>query len=408
MPETPVIVADADIPYLNPVLGPMGSLISIPGHRIGPDDVRNADALVVRSITGVNRALLENSRVKFVGSATSGVDHVDQDWLKDRGITFADAAGANAESVVEYVLAVIAIGLRRIGGRLSDLTLGVVGCGRIGGRLVRRAEALGMRVLANDPPLVGSGKEPGQTTFIDLDELLERSDIVSVHVPLTHRGPDSTVGLIDADGISRMKPGAWLIQSSRGGTVDETDAVRARLERHLAFLALDVWTDEPAPDAASVEAADIATPHIAGYSRDAKLSGILRIRDALARALDVALPGSGDPGGSDNRPGTEASPPDLPAPSRFSLHTEAGPAPTDVLCGLVRQMIDLEADDARFRRAWSDEHTAIKRAEQFHRLRASCPPRWSFSRFSLQAAPPGLTSGFLTEGIGIGTVPVDA
>lgn len=402
MRETPVIVADADIPYMNPVLGSVGSLVSIPGHRIGPEDVRDADALVVRSITGVNAALLENSRVKIVGSATSGVDHVDQLWLRDQGITFADAAGANAESVVEYVLAAIATGLGLNGGRLGDLTLGVVGCGRIGGRLVRRARALGMRVLANDPPLVRAGKAPKTTTFTDLDVLLERADVVSVHVPLVRRGPDSTVSLIDAQGISRMPRGAWLIQTSRGGTVDEAAAVRARQQRHLAFLALDVWEGEPEPDTASIAAADIATPHIAGYSRDAKLSGILRIRDALARALCVPAPGA------DGLPGADFRPPDLPAASRFILRTEAGPDPTGFFRGLVQQMIGLEADDARFRSALSGERTAIGRAEQFHRLRASYPARWSFSRYALQIVPPGLPSGFLTEGMGIRTMPLDA
>lgn len=394
----PTIVVDADIPYVNPVLGPIGRLIPVPGHRIGRGHVRKADALVVRSVTGVNAELLDGSRIRFVGSATSGVDHVDVDWLEEHDIAFADAAGANADSVVEYVLSSIAAGLGTSETRLDEIALGVVGCGRVGGRLAERAEALGMHVLRNDPPRVRSGDTAPDTSFIQLDALLQGADIVSIHVPLVRTGRDCTVDLIGEASIDRMKPGAWLIQSSRGGTVDEHAAVRARQEGRLGFLVLDVFSGEPVPDAGSIRTADIATPHIAGYSRDAKLEGVLRIRDALVTSLDLR---------------TEheyVHPADLPDPSAFILGTSHGSDPTAVFRDIVPRMYDVTTDDSRFRRAWfgtlAEAAAAGDRAEAFHRLRATCPPRWSFTRYSLDEVPDGVAPSFLTDGIGVGTVHV--
>ena len=363
---SPVIVLDRDIPGAEDIFSGLGEVVAVPGDEIGPETVRKADIVVVRSITRIDESLLSGSSVGFVGSATAGIDHLDTAFLSGSGISWANAPGANAESVVEYVLAAIAVIASRLGVRWRSRTLGVVGCGQVGERLSRRGEALGMHVLRNDPPRAA---DEGQEGFVSLSQVLTGSDIVSVHTPLVNDGPDNTVRLLNAENIGLMKPGSWLIQSSRGGVVDERAAVKARRSGRLAALVLDVFENEPDPDPEIVAAADLATGHIAGYSRDAKRSGVLMIRDAVLRHLGID-------------PSTESRNDCF----RGDIHLprDAGgdwlpPQSPEWLDGIISQLMDIRSDDSRFRKALLSQNATAA----FHRYRASYPPRYAWSGYGL-------------------------
>ena len=201
-----------------------GDVRPFSGRAIDSTQLRRADVLIVRSVTRVDSDLLAGTSVRFVGSLTTGVDHVDVEYLRSTGIAFATAAGFNAKPVAEYVLACLFLIASDRGVSPDSLTLGVVGAGRIGRRLGRWAERLGLRVLYNDPPLERAG---GPGPWATVAEVLAESDVISVHTPLKHGGPFPTAKLVGADWLERMKRDATLINTSRGGVCDESSIIRA-------------------------------------------------------------------------------------------------------------------------------------------------------------------------------------
>lgn len=288
------IVADQDIFAVEEIFQPLGELVLLPGRSIYRRDLADADALLVRSVLTVGRDLLAGSAVKFVGTATSGVDHVDARWLREAGIAFAHARGANAPAVVEYCLGALA--RLTLAGRIDQTArrVGVIGAGAIGGLLARKLRTLGYDVIVCDPPLAeaaeksGPGLEPG-FDYQSMEAALD-CDIVSLHVPLTHAGRHATAGMLDADALARLRPGALLLQTSRGGVVDE-QALLVRLsggpEIHCV---IDVWENEPAVNAALAGMASLATPHIAGYSEQAKWAAGLMLARQLAAHFELPQP----------------------------------------------------------------------------------------------------------------------
>ncbi len=275
------IVVDANIPFAEKAFSVFGNVRVASGRQIDHTLVKDADLLLVRSVTRVDRALLENTTVRFVGTATIGTDHVDADYLAGRGIAFVSAPGSNARSVAEYVACALVHVFEGDPEALSRRTLGVIGKGNVGSRVLSIAYGLGMRCLVCDPPLerAGGGKE-----FVPLDETIRGSDIVTLHVPLTDSGAYPTRYLVDAKFIGRMKPSAMLINTSRGRVVRE--AALLSLRNRLGPVVLDVWEDEPAIGLKTLAAADIATPHIAGYSYDGKVRGCRMLFNAVAAFLN--------------------------------------------------------------------------------------------------------------------------
>jgi erythronate-4-phosphate dehydrogenase len=273
------IVVDENIPCAQEAFGPMGEVRLVAGRFLGREDVEGADALVVRSVTRVGRDLLEGTGVRFVGTATIGVDHVDVDYLRQAGIGFASAAGCNARSVVEYVVAALLEIALAEGRGLQGRTLGIVGCGNIGGRLSEVAPLLGLRVLLNDPPLERAGRGG---PYVGLEELLAESDFVSLHVPKVTTGPDRTIGLIDEERLEGMRRTAWLINTSRGDVVEGDALHDAIVAGRIAGAVLDVWENEPGIDRALLDVVFVGTPHVAGYSLEGKLNGTVMMHDALA------------------------------------------------------------------------------------------------------------------------------
>lgn len=277
MPLT--VVADENIPGLEQVSGPGLNLQIMPGRGIDARHLRQADALLVRSVTPVNHSLLAGSPVSFVGSATSGVDHVDLDYLRRHSIGFAAAPGANADSVVDYVFSVLAVMAIDHGLDWLQTRIGVVGAGQVGGRLLRRLASLGIEARVSDP-FVEAASLPSPHARCDIGAVLE-CPVVTLHTPLTRQGAHPTYHLLDAGRLSRLRSDQLLINAARGAVVDN-GALLARLGKApAAHVALDTWEGEPDIDPALLQAVTLATPHIAGYSLDGKWRATRMIVEAL-------------------------------------------------------------------------------------------------------------------------------
>lgn len=352
------IVADENIPFIRQACAGLGEVRLLPGRAIRREDVRDADVLFVRSVTRVDAALLEGSRVRFVGTATIGADHVDAPALAALGIAFASAPGSNAVSVAEYVVAALLTLAERRRWYLAGMTLGIIGVGNVGSRVAARARALGLSVLLNDPPLARRG---ALREHAALPDLLAAADVVTVHVPLERDGADPTYHLIDEAFLRALKPGAALINTSRGAVHD----TRALLASPPAALVLDVWEGEPRIDGALLQRCDLATPHIAGYSFDGKARGSEMIVNAARAALRLE--------------GTWSADALLPAPPPPVSLNVNGLSIQDVLRQAVRVAYDIEADDARLRA--TQTLPEAERALAFDQLRKEYPIRREFARF---------------------------
>jgi erythronate-4-phosphate dehydrogenase len=264
------IVAEASIPYLRGVLEELGEVTYLPNPEITPAAVKDADWLIVRSITKCSRHLLEGSSVQLITSATIGYDHIDTAYCAEAGITWRNAPGCNADAVGQYVGCSLARCCVEKGGTLRGKTYGIVGAGHTGMAAARYAETLGMEVLLNDPP---RADEEGQGNFVSLRTIAEECDYVDLHVPLTRDGEYPTYHLIDRDFIKSLRRMPVVINACRG-PVTETDALLMGLrERRISNVIIDCWEGEPHPTPELVDAAWQATPHIAGFSADGKANG---------------------------------------------------------------------------------------------------------------------------------------
>lgn len=278
------IVADSNIACVEEAFGGLGEVRLVPGRDIRPPVLRGAELLLVRSVTRITAELLEGSGVRFVGTATSGIDHIDRAYLQSHGIGFAAAPGSNARAVAEYVLSAVLVWAERLGRPLHDTSAGIIGCGQVGTRVAHLLQALGIGCVLNDPPLE---ERTGDPRFRGLREALQ-CDIVTLHVPLTRSGPHATSHLIDARGLAQMKPEAILINSARGGIVDEAALLRSLEQRPRLAAVLDCWEGEPYINAALLERATLASPHVAGYSVEAKLRATEALYRSVCRWLGVA------------------------------------------------------------------------------------------------------------------------
>ena len=247
------LICDENIPFVHRFFDSFGEVVTRPGRSLQAADLEGADALIVRSVTRVNAELLARSDLRFVGTCTIGIDHLDTDYLDERGIAWASAPGCNSGGVVQYVLAALA----QLRPNWRQLSIGVIGAGGVGGRLMRTLQAVGVDCCAYDPFLSGRGY------LAPLQQVLA-ADVVCVHTPLTRTGPHPTLHMIGAAELAALKPGALLINAGRGGAVDG-DALKHHLAAGAALsTALDVWEGEPAIDGALLERVDLGTPHIAG------------------------------------------------------------------------------------------------------------------------------------------------
>jgi len=353
------IIADANIPFVCECFSSIGEVTALGGRQITASVVADADVLLVRSITPVDAALLAGSRVRFVATATIGFDHIDADFLKRNDIGFASAPGSNANSAAEYVVA----GLLEVGRRcdldLEGKSIGIVGVGNVGSRVARKCAALGMEVLLNDPPLE---RQTGEAKYRPLEELLD-CDFITLHTPLTLEGPDKTYHLADQRFFESLKKRGVFVNAARGGVMDSQALKAAMRAGRLRAVVLDVWENEPDIDTELLKMADIGTPHIAGYSLDGKIAGMIMIYKSACKYF-----------GLEPKFDVEDF---LPAPSvpQLKPNLDVGNEQS-VLLDAVQKVYRIDQDDVRLRRLL--DKPAGKRGEYFDSLRKNYPVRREF------------------------------
>jgi erythronate-4-phosphate dehydrogenase len=280
------VVADNKIPFLEGALDKVAKVIYLPGSKINREHLLDADALIIRTRTRCNEALLQGTSVRFIATATIGYDHIDTQWCEANGITWTNAPGCNSGSVRQYISSALSYILQKEKKKFEEITLGIIGAGNVGSKVKKMAQNLGMRVLVNDPP---RERNESKGEFSSIEKLLAESDIITVHVPLNRSGQDKTFHMADDVFFSKMKEGAWFINSSRG-EVMQTESVKTAIQSsQLAGVILDVWENEPDADAELVAMADIATPHIAGYSTDGKANGTAMSVQAISRFFGLGM-----------------------------------------------------------------------------------------------------------------------
>lgn len=349
------ILADENIPLVDEFFAGFGEIRRMPGRSINRAALENVDVLLVRSVTRVDREMLEGSAVRFVGTCTIGTDHLDLDYFEQAGIEWASAPGCNARGVVDYVLGSL-LALSEVRGEaLARRRFGVVGAGEVGGRLLEVLRGLGWDVRVCDPPR--QVREAGD--FVSLDEILAECDVISLHTPLTLGGDWPTFHLFDQARLSRLRPGTWLINASRGAVVDNAALRDLLLQRPDLEAVLDVWEGEPQVDVALAGLCRIATPHIAGYSLDGKLRGTAQIYAALCAARGV-------------EPAIELAQL-MPGPALTELAFASSADPAEMLATLCRAVYDPRRDDADFRRSLPGDEA--QRRAGFDLLRKQYPPR---------------------------------
>ena len=280
------IIADNKIPYLKGVLEPYADIEYYPGKMITSRIVKDADALFIRTRTKCNRDLLDGSNVKFITSATIGFDHIDTDYCKKQKIIWTNAPGCNSSSVQQYVASALVTLSRKHGFSLRNKTLGVIGVGHVGTKVVSLAEYLGINVLLNDPPRMRNESPCG---FVTLEGILRDCDIITFHVPLNMSGEDKTYHMIDDKLLEQTNHDSFVINTSRGAVADTNALKNALKSGKIAGAVIDVWEGEPEIDNELLDLADIATAHIAGYSADGKANGTAMSVQAVSKFFNLGI-----------------------------------------------------------------------------------------------------------------------
>lgn len=345
-----------------------GKTVVVPDRELSRDHLLDADALVIRSKTKATEELLRNTPVKFVGTATAGTDHIDASWLKRHGIYWCASPGCNANSVSEYLIAALLTLGHRHGFDLEGKTIGVVGCGNVGSRVVKKCHALGMNVLRNDPPLAAVSTDPD---FLPLEHVLAESDIITLHVPLVKHKPWPTEWMADYLFFEQLKAGAVFVNAARGSVCDYDALLAAKAGGAVSRMVLDVWSPEPAFRADVLKMADIASPHIAGHSYEGKLNGTIACYNELCNFFEIERTWD-----------VAASLPPAEVP-HVSIDC-TGRNDEEVLLDIVRQVYSIETDDRLIREA-GDAHCEIDRARHFDTLRKSYRTRREFHHTTVQA-----------------------
>ena len=280
------VIVDNKIPYIKEAINRIADeVVFLPGADFTKEAVKDADALIVRTRTRCNRELLEGTQVKFIATATIGYDHIDTEYCREAGITWTNCPGCNAGSVEQYVRSVLGLLQRKKGLDLKNATIGVVGVGHVGSRVARTAKLLGMRVLLNDPPRA----DKGESGFVDLATIARECDVITFHTPLIQEGIYRTYHLVDKDFLFSLKRAPYLINSSRGEVVDTASLLASLAAGKVKDVVIDTWENEPLISRDLLEAAFLATPHIAGYSADGKANATRMSLEALCRFFGMEV-----------------------------------------------------------------------------------------------------------------------
>lgn len=353
------IIIDDKIPYIRGAFENVAEVIYLPGSKTTPEVVKDADAIVTRTRTICNEKLLAGSSVKFIATATIGYDHIDTDYCDAAGIKWTNAPGCNSKSVEQYIASTLMVLAERKNLKLQDLCIGVVGVGNVGSKVARICEIFGMKVLLNDPPrerAEGSGK------FVSIGKIKEEADIITLHVPLNMKGEDATFHMADDTFFNSLKCNPILINSCRGEVI-ETGAVKNALKSgKISGFICDCWENEPDIDLELLEMTELATPHIAGYSKDGKATGTQMSVQAISNFFNLGL-NNWQPSGVE-----------LPAKPVIEING-AGLSEQENLSKAVLHTYDIRNDDQQLRANTSN----------FEQQRGDYPVRREFPAFSIEA-----------------------
>lgn len=275
------IIIDNKIPYIKEAIEQIAEeMVYASGKDFTPELVRDADALIIRTRTRCNRELLDGSRVKFIATATIGFDHIDTEYCRATGITWTNAPGCNSASVAQYIESVLALLRLTRGKRLDEMCIGIVGVGNVGSKIIKVAQAQGMRVLLNDLP---REEKEGGAAFCSLAKMTQECDVITFHVPLYKEGKYQTYHLADESFFRSLKRKPILINTSRGEVIETGALLNALQTGKISDAIIDVWEYEPEINLELLNKVFIGTPHIAGYSADGKANATRMSLDALCR-----------------------------------------------------------------------------------------------------------------------------
>lgn len=352
------IVIDDKIPYIQGALEAFATVKYIGGGVISNADLKDADALITRTRTKCNKALLEGTQVKYIATATIGFDHIDTAYCKEAGIQWTNAPGCNSGSVLQYIASVFAWLILEKQQDFSKLTVGVVGAGNVGGKVVRLCQTLGIKVLVNDPP---RALAEGAENFVSFEEILTQADIITCHVPLNRSGDYSTYHLLNETSLSKLKRKPLIINSSRGEVVETNAIYAALLSGQVSNLVLDVWENEPNIHPQLLEKTVIATPHIAGYSADGKANGSSMSVQAISRFFNLEA--------------KDWKPNDVPAPAVNKLMLDCGGLSLfETFAYIIRFTYDVKSDSDRLK----------AEPNKFEKFRGNYPVRREFPEFTIE------------------------
>jgi erythronate-4-phosphate dehydrogenase len=351
------IIIDNKIPYIRGAFEGVAEVVYLPGSKTTPEVVKDANAIVTRTRTICNEKLLAGSSVKFIATATIGYDHIDTDYCDASDIKWTNAPGCNSKSVEQYIASTIMVLAERKNLQLKDLTIGVVGVGNVGSKVAKICNLFGMKVMLNDPP---RERDEGPAAFVSLKQVMDEADIITLHVPLNMKGEDATFHLGSGEFFSGLKHKPILINSCRGEVV-ETLAVKAALKSNqISGFVCDCWENEPDIDLELLAMTEIATPHIAGYSKDGKATGTQMSVHAISQFFGLGL---------ENWQPSGVEQPENPV---FELDG-TGLNEQEIIANAILHTYDIRNDDQDFR----------KNTAQFEQLRGDYPVRREFPAFTI-------------------------
>lgn len=351
------IIIDDKIPYIKGALEPFAEVIYLPGNKTTPEIVKDTDAIITRTRTTCNEKLLAGSKVKFIATATIGYDHIDTAWCEQSGISWTNAPGCNSKSVEQYIASALMALAEKKNFSLKEKTIGIVGVGNVGAKVARLCEIFGMKVLLNDPP---RARTEGGKSFVELENILANADIITLHVPLNLEGIDKTYHLADDTFFARAKKHPAIINSCRGEVTDTLSLKLALKSGQISGAVIDCWENEPKLDRELLDLADLATPHIAGYSKDGKANGTSMSIRAVSKFFNLGINN------------WKCSGVELPASTEIFIEGN-GKTTQQVLAEAIFATYDIREDDKRLR-------TSV---ETFELQRGDYPVRREFPTFEL-------------------------
>lgn len=355
------ILVDENIPFAEEAFSGFGKVRLASGREITNKMLKDIDVLIIRSVTKVNKSLIERTPVTFIGTTTIGLDHINTFYLKSNKISFASSPGCNADSVVEYIFAALLKIASEQNIYLKDKSIGIIGYGNIGSRVSRVARSFGMRTLINDPPLQRETKEP---IFVPYNEALQ-ADIITYHVPLNMKGIDKTYHMLSAEQLNYFDNKKIIINAARGSVVSNDD-LRIFLLNQKNTVILDVWENEPQIDKELLKLVNIGSAHVAGYSYEGKVNGTIMIYNALCKFLNI-------------NPGWE---PSFPQVENSILDYPAGVSLEQALNKLFSEIYNISEDDKKLRKIYDIDNN--DRGRYFDYLRKNYQVRREFSNYTIR------------------------